>query len=219
MKREAVALSSLSSPSPIALLSPSASWLHTRLHASPLLTSPLLERHLTHCLARSFPSRLTRRSPGLDSQLVLSSLSHNSLGVVYDSPLAHEHCHLGLFLVVSVKGRHIHYGNNGRKAAKWLPPTSRSSPQVGQRRNLGTHLQCSSTSSTAPPTSKLWALSCAIYSTSSRARIRPSSIGIATHRVSIYQSCQRTAATPASAPRSSGISLSHTLHALLPEQG
>ncbi|OHF01088.1 hypothetical protein CORC01_03655, partial [Colletotrichum orchidophilum] len=35
----------------------------------------------------------------------------------------------------------IHYGNNGRIAAKWLPPTSRSSPQIVQRPNLRTHLQ------------------------------------------------------------------------------
>ncbi|KAK1541686.1 hypothetical protein CPAR01_05073, partial [Colletotrichum paranaense] len=138
------------------------------------LNPPLLERHLTHCLARSFPSRLTRRSPRLDLRLVLSSLSQlPRCSVAGQSSLAHQHCHLGLFLVISLKRkekvRRIHYDNNGRIAAKWLPPTSRSSPRVGQRRNLGIHLQCSSTSSTAPPSSKLWALSCAIYSTSVRA--------------------------------------------------
>ncbi|KAK1688215.1 hypothetical protein BDP55DRAFT_60593 [Colletotrichum godetiae] len=113
-------------------------------------------------------------------------------------PFAHEHCHLGLFLVVSVKTTTYTTAITDAKRRSGCRLHPGAPPQVGQRRNLGTHLQCSSTSSTAPPTSKLWALSRAIYSTSS---------------------CQRTAAIPASAPRSSGISLSHTLHALLPEQG
>ncbi|KAI3548532.1 hypothetical protein CSPX01_02961, partial [Colletotrichum filicis] len=68
------------------------------------LNPPLLERHLTHCLARSFPSRLTRRSPRLDLRLVLSSLSQlPRCSVVGQSSLAHQHCHLGLFFVISLK--------------------------------------------------------------------------------------------------------------------
>ncbi|KAK1725758.1 uncharacterized protein BDZ83DRAFT_281855 [Colletotrichum acutatum] len=111
-KREAVALSvhlclSISNCTAFS----SAPWLLTHTHTNTLtltrlspLNPPLLERHLTHCLARSFPSRLTRRSPRLDSRLVLSSLSQQPrCSVVGQSSLAHQHCHLGLFLVVSLK--------------------------------------------------------------------------------------------------------------------
>ncbi|KAK1449693.1 hypothetical protein CMEL01_07029, partial [Colletotrichum melonis] len=133
------------------------------------LNPPLLERHLTHCLARSFPSRLTRRSPRLDLRLVLSSLSQlPRCSVAGQSSLAHQHCHLGLFLVISLKRKGATHTlrqqrtHSGEVVAAYISELSSSRP-TAQSWNPPPVLQHLLDSS------KLWALSCAIYSTSVRA--------------------------------------------------